>query len=219
MRNAFLLILFINFLAFVYQRWIMEPDVSVEPWALSQSVPELQAIAKEPPESAGLSGEIAVAETESRCMRIGPFSREADADEVRDALELRGAPAQKTEEEGRVWVGYWVQTAGQGSRNGAEKARASLVEGGMPDVYILPDTDDFRISLGVFRMRTSADTIIREARNMGFDTRIVERYQPGINYWLETRTSGERLLQPGELELDSGQILRTETVACKESEV
>jgi cell division protein FtsN len=227
MRNFFLLILLINLLAYAYQSWIIEPDVSVEPTYLAQDVPDL-LLASVPAEIQLAAEESAVeepaetpAESEQayRCLRIGPFPRETDADAVRLALQKQEATVRQTAKEGRVWVGYWVQTAGQGSRSGAEKARDSLVKGGMPDVYILPDNENYRISLGVFRLRASADQVVRQAQKMGFDSRVVERYQPGTNFWLLARIPGDRTLKPGDLKSISGQILRTENMVCEDAGV
>lgn len=228
MRNFFLLLLLINVLAYAYQSWIIEPDVSVEPTYLAQDVPELllasvpaeiQPVVEEPTPDAEQIDAPAENDPAYRCLRIGPFPREVDADQVRLALEKQEATVRQTAKEGSVWVGYWVQTAGQGSRRGAEKARDSLIKGGMPDVYILPDNENYRISLGVFRLRASADQVVRQAATMGFDSRIVERYQPGTNFWLLARIPGNRALRPGDLQSVSGQILRTENLACEDSGV
>jgi cell division protein FtsN len=223
MRNFFLLILLINLLAFAYQSWIIEPAVTVEPTFMAQDVPELLVVPRPAPPVAAetvAEPEQAIAAEDStaeyRCLRVGPFPREADADAVRVALEKQAATVRQIEKEGSVWVGYWVQTAGQGSRSAAEKARESLVKGGMPDVYILPDSDNYRISLGVFRLRSSADQVVNQARNMGFDSRVTERYQPGTNFWLLARIPGDRSLQPGDLKSVSGQILRTEPLSCED---
>ena len=83
----------------------------------------------------------------------------------------------------------------------------------MPDVYILSDSEN-RISLGVFRLRSSADKIVDKARKIGVGTRVIERYQPGKNYWLLVRMPADQLLKPGDLPAVAGQILRTENVEC-----
>ena len=221
MRNLFLFFLLINILAFAYQSWIIEPERTVEATYLEQRVPQLvlvpgtaeARVAAEPepaaPEPAAGAGGF-------RCLRIGPLPRETDADAVRRALREKDATVRQTAEAGRVWVGYWVQTGAHESRSAAESARKVLNENGMSDVYILPDNDQFRISLGVFRLRASADGVVEQVRGLGFETRVVERYQPGTNFWLQVRIPADRSLQSGELPSVPGQILRTETVACEE---
>lgn len=222
MRNFVLFILLINLLAFAYQSWIIEPESSVEPTFLKQSVPELAMVEPEPvvTESAAIvEAEPEAAETASeayKCLRIGPLPRETDADAVRRALRQKQATVRQTAEAGRVWVGYWVQTAGHETREIAETKRNFLKENGMSDVYILPDNEQHRISLGVFRLRNSADSVVERVSKLGFETRVVERYQPGTNFWLLVRISGDSSLQSGELPSVPGQILRTVAMPCDE---
>ena len=237
MRSFFLFVLLINLLAFAYQSWIIEPDVSVMATHLDQRVPELVLVAPAPPAVQASAGDQAVAEDVRsdepadapsepqeaapayRCLRIGPLPRETDADAVRLALRQKQATVRQTAEPGRVWVGYWVQTGAHASRSQAEDARKILNNNGMSDVYILPDNEQFRISLGVFRLRSSADGVVEQARKLGFDTRVVERYQPGTNFWLLVRIPADRSLQSGELPSVPGQILRTEATPCEEAGV
>jgi hypothetical protein len=220
MRNVFLLILLINLLAFAYQRWILEPGDPVEATFVAQDVPEL-VVAVVPVVQPAAPVDEPVAEVvsvpEVICMRIGPFATKAGADAVESTLRQRDAVVRQSTEQSRVWIGYWVQTAGQGSRGAAEKVRASLIEGGMPDVYVLSAELEYRISLGVFRLRESADTVVSDARRMGVDTRVIERYQDGENFWLAASIASERPLQPGDLRTDSDQILRTESISCADA--
>lgn len=229
MRSFFLFVLLINLLAFAYQTWIIEPDVSVVATHMDQRVPELVLVSApappEPPgaETAAVEAVTAAATPEAsdefRCLRIGPLPRETDADAVRRALRDKQALVRQTAEPGRVWVGYWVQTGTHASRSEAEKARNKLNNNGMSDVYILPDNEQFRISLGVFRLRASADGVVDQVRKLGFDTRVIERYQPGTNFWLLVRIPADRTLHSGELPSVPGQILRTEATSCEEAGV
>jgi hypothetical protein len=221
MRNLCLLILLLNLLAFAYQSWIIEPDESVPASFMSQEVPELMIVprniqAQEEPAAVVKSDEPAESLAKGpayRCMRIGSFRQEADANAARAVLQKREAAVRQTAVDGRVWVGYWVQTQPYSSRGSAEIAQKAIIAGVMPDVYILSDSEN-RISLGVFRLRSSADKIVDKARKIGVETRVVERYQPGKNYWLLVRMPADQLLKPGDLPAVAGQILRTENVEC-----
>ena len=215
MRNFVLFVLLINLMVFAYQRWIIVPDSSVDPTHMQQTVPALALVARpedEVPEEDSSSGDVS---DDYKCMRIGPLPRETDADAVRRALRQKRATVRQTAEAGRVWVGYWVQTAGHESRQAAEEQRNLLKEKGMSDVYILPENERHRISLGVFRLRDSAEKVMEQASDLGFETRIVERYQPGTNFWLLVRIPADRSLQSGELPSVPGQILRTESISCR----
>lgn len=216
MRNAFLLLLLLNILAFTFQSWIIEPDDPVDAMSIDQDVPGLMlAETSKAQPSEPIATDVAkTANPVYRCLRIGPFAQETDADRVRLSLQRREATVRQTTEAGRVWVGHWVQVADQGSRARAEAARDKLAANGIPDAYIVPGDADNRISLGVYRKRASADRTVNQARNLGFSTRVDDRYQPGTNFWLRVRLPGDRTLKPGEFKTDSGQILRTETVDC-----
>jgi hypothetical protein len=222
MRNALLVLLLLNFLAYAYQTWILEPDIILAPDYMKQDFPGLMvdknaadqvAMAKTTDSSGAAARDAGMS-----CLRIGPFSREADADAVSRALQPRATIVGQTAEEGQVWVGYRVQVDDQDSRAGAEKAREALVAAGIKDAYLASVDGDHRISLGVFRLRSSVNRIVEQASDLGYETRVDDRFQAGTNYWVQVRLAGDRALRPGEFQTDSGRILRTETIACSGAE-
>ncbi len=222
MRNLVLLLLLLNFLAFTYQNWILEPDIKLEATYIEQDFPGLMvAEASVSPVTSIILPKVVASDDKVgyRCIRVGPFPREADADTARSALQRSEASVRQTTEKGQVWVGHWVQVADQGSRSEAEAARDALVAVGIKDAYILPGENDFRISLGVFRLRSSANRMMEQASRLGLDTRVDDRFQPGTNFWLQVRLSGNRTIRPSEIRTDTGQILRTETVSCTAADI
>ena len=110
MRNLCLLILLLNLLAFAYQNWIIEPDESVPASFMSQEVPELVIVprnieAQEEPAAVVKAGEPAESLATGpayRCMRIGSFRQEADANAARALLQEREAAVRQTAVDGRV---------------------------------------------------------------------------------------------------------------------
>jgi cell division septation protein DedD len=241
-RNFFLFLLLVNLLALAYQSWIIKPADSIAPDYFVQDVPQLLQVEREarPPavvtqsqEATAAAAAVVVpspsiatvippaADQESptvpavyQCLRIGPFARESDAELVRQKLQSRVAEVRRTAESGRVWLGYWVQTTGYPSRQTAEAARKKLINREMPDAYIIAEGNEYRVSLGVFRLRASAEEVVARVRRQGFTTRTVERYQPGTNFWLLARVAGDRDMLTGALPNVPGQILRTENVPC-----
>jgi hypothetical protein len=107
-----------------------------------------------------------------------------------------------------------VQVPDQGSRSAAEQARNALRAAGMTDAYVLPG-DGNRISLGVFRLRSSANQVVEKAKRAGYATRVDDRFQPGTNFWLQVRIPDDAPAELGELRTTSGRILRTESLACE----
>ncbi len=219
MRNLVLMIVLINLLAWIYQRWIIEPDEQVAATHVEQDYPRLTAYRQParapqpatPDESAGDK----IVESETKCLKIGPISDESDADRLAASLRERGLDVAASSAEGQIWVGHWVQVVDQASRGAAEDARAALVRAGLRDAYILSGGDELKISLGVFKSSASADETIRRARALGYTTRMDERYQPGTQYWLRVAMPADRGFRPGELRSAGGQILRTEVVVCE----
>lgn len=220
MRNGLLVLLLLNFLAYAYQHWILEPDTKVAATYIAQDYPGLMLVdTASDPVAEVILPDVRISNDEDayRCLRVGPFPRENDADSVRRALESREASVRQTTKAGQVWMGHWVQVADQGSRSKAEVTRDALIAAGIKDAYILPGDDDFRVSLGVFRLRSSANRVLEQSIELGYDTRVDDRFQPGKNFWLQVRLPGDRPMQPGEFRTDEGQILRTETVSCADA--
>jgi hypothetical protein len=220
MRNGLLVLLLLNFLAYAYQHWILEPDTKVAATYIAQDYPSLMLVdTASDPVAEVILPDVRISNDEDayRCLRVGPFPRENDADSVRRALESREASVRQTTKAGQVWMGHWVQVVDQGSRSKAEVTRDALIAAGIKDAYILPGDDDFRISLGVFRLRSSANRVLEQSIELGYDTRMDDRFQPGKNFWLQVRLPGDRPMQPGEFRTDEGQILRTETVSCADA--
>jgi hypothetical protein len=220
MRNGLLVLLLLNFLAYAYQHWILEPDTKVAATYIAQDYPSLILVdTASDPVAEVILPDVRISNDEDayRCLRVGPFPRENDADSVRRALESREASVRQTTKAGQVWMGHWVQVADQGSRSKAEVTRDALIAAGIKDAYILPGDDDFRVSLGVFRLRSSANRVLEQSIELGYDTRVDDRFQPGKNFWLQVRLPGDRPMQPGEFRTDEGQILRTETISCADA--
>lgn len=208
MRNFLLAFVLLNLLAFAYQRWIIEPAAKVDALDIEQAVPRLQVATRPSPPRKDTQADGA------RCLRIGPFLRADAADQIRQRLVSQGAVVQQTAEPGQVWVGHWVQVAVKGDRSAAVVARDRLQAAGLRDAYIVSGAPLRRISLGVFRLLSSADRVVDQARELGYEPTVTERYQPGTNFWLRARLLAEQRLDAGDLTGARGQIVRSEAVPC-----
>lgn len=215
MRNVLLSLLLINALAWAYQHWVIEPDAPVAAGYIKQDYPRLSQVRRAAAVPAGPARE-AQAEREQVviCRQIGPIVGENDAISIARTLQGRGLAVRREARPGDIWVGHWVQVVGLESRQAAEAARDRLVAAGLSDAYIVAGADELKVSLGVFKSAASADSTLASARRLNFTTRMVERYQPGVQHWLTVELVGGRELQAGELRSGSGQILRTEVVPC-----
>jgi hypothetical protein len=218
MRNALLVFLVLNFLAYAYQSWILDPAVIVAPDYIEQDYPGL-LLAERPAERVVAVTLPAAAAEESdvgmTCIRIGPFPREEAAAKVRQALKPRAIRVNQSAAAGQVWVGYWVQTAPRNDYAQAEEIRQSLIAAGMEDAYIISEAGAHVVSIGLYRKRASANAIVATAQRLGHETLVRDRFKQGTNYWLRVDLVGNRSLRAGEFQTDSGQILRTEPVPCR----
>jgi hypothetical protein len=227
MRNALLVFLVLNFLAYAYQSWIIEPAVIVAPDYIEQDYPALP-LSEKPAErvvTETLPAASAVEEEEEEeadvgmtCIRIGPFPRAEDAAKVHRALKPRATRIVQSAEAGQVWGGYWVQTAPRNDRAQAEEIRQSLIAAGMEDAYIVSEEGAHIVSIGLYRKRASAKAIVEIAQSLGHETLLTDRFHQGTNYWLRVSLAGNGSLRAGEFQTDSGQILRTESVPCSSQE-
>lgn len=229
MRNALFVFLLLNLLAFAYQKWVLGPDESVEADFLEQGFPALAKTdtpAEEAPQTSeptDVAEEVtvevaAVASVNLVCKRIGPFSREEDANKALQALESGVDNVSLSAETGEVWAGFWVQVPASADLAAVKKTQQKLVNAGMQDAYIISDSGKHSISLGVFRLTQSAGKVIAQASALGIQTDIRDRYEQGSNYWLNVSMSGEEELPTGLWQAKSSPILRTETVICDASD-
>jgi hypothetical protein len=210
MKNVFLALLLANLLFFGWQQWIAPPDVP--PLRLRSPGPE-QEIAQAPTSRGGTAGAAAGASDRS-CMRIGPLTDGPLADTLRGRLADQGFEAVIAAEEGQVWVGHWVQIENVPSREEADRIAARLAAGGLPDAYVLQNSPPFSVSLGVFRARDRADKVAVAAGALGFHPQTTDRYRAGTQYWLTVTVPAGRTLPLADLGRQSGQILRSDQVAC-----
>ena len=79
---------------------------------------------------------------------------------------------------------------------------------------MLQNSPPFSISLGVFRDRDRADKVAVAAAALGFHPQTTDRYRAGIQYWLTVAVPAGRTLPLADLGRESGQILRSDQVAC-----
>jgi cell division protein FtsN len=239
-RNLFLALLLANLLFAGWRYWIAPPEVPARQFRAPGREPEIRAAAtpraaSQPaprppafPSPAGPpAGEPAVAQPAATpgsaaggaCTRIGPIADGQIADSLRAGLVGRGIQAGTVAEDGQVWVGHWVQLEGVQTREEADRMAARLAAGGLPDAYVFQSTPPFTVSLGVFRDKDKADRVAAAATALGFRPQVTDRYRSGTQYWLVLPTVPAADLRLDEMSRQTGQILRTEAVACRAAPV
>lgn len=220
MRNVFLALLLANLLFVAWQQWGAAPAVAPARLFPVGEEKRLEVMSREPaaggvePSSGPRFAETLVVPPGGICMRVGPISEGATADVVRLRLTEAGLDVTMMAEDGQIWVGYWIQLPSVPTRGEADGLLARLAAGGLPDAYVVQTTPPFSISLGVFRDRERAETVVQKAKRMGFFPKISDRYRTGQQYWIFVVMPSGRSLPAGALSTADGKGVRAEQVRC-----
>ncbi len=213
MKNLFLLLLLGNLLFWGWRTWVVPPEVPALELRTPGKEPRIVLLGPVPAAPASGAGSNSVVGTGS-CVRLGPIALEHLAEKLRNRLLTSGFVPTLAEESGQIWFGYWVQLEAGATREEADSVVARLAAGGLPDANVSSTVPPFQVSLGVFRDRKLADTMAAKATGLGFRPKISDRYRAGTEYWLTMRLPAGRRLSLEELGRETGEILRSEPVAC-----
>ena len=226
MKNIFLLLLLANLLVLAWETWVVDPARDLNITRIDDGTPSLVYLTPRGTPAVGSSassGESVSMSSSSpdiamRCLRVGPFANQAAADSARSDLAGRIAEVETRAIEGDVWVGHWVQIRDLPARSRAREVLANLKANGIGDAYIVPTETAYKISMGVFRDRSGANTIARRARRLGYDVDVSDRFRPGTIYWLDMRVGAGQDPDIRSLQSDGDRtIIRAESFECVES--
>ena len=154
-----------------------------------------------------------------RCISVGPFRDVSEA--AHAATTLRGAgydPRQRVAD-GEVWAGVWVYLPLPPSRSNSEQLLAKLRAGGIDDALEMPGPNEGSvISLGLYSEAKRAQSRVAQAQALGFNPGIADRKRTGNVYWIDIDLKPtDSLLNPADLQGESGRIVRLEVKACPSS--
>ena len=131
-------------------------------------------------------------QTREFCARLGPYGAEMEAKSagrgisgVREArVETRVTPTED---------GYWVLRPPSASLEEAKTVKRKLMEQGAKDALILREGANANaVSLGYFRRKEGAETLLREYRAKGLEGLEIRARQGGkTEYWLHVRAKAE----------------------------
>lgn len=236
MRNVVLLLLLANFGVWAVFSWVIQEPAAQPPYdgpgiTLLRELPRAQASDSEarfPAGSAQLANEFGVnadgsaidaeqtaaSSLDGRCISIGPFLGQDEADAAMATLLDAGFEPGRTIREAEVWDGYWVYIDQLESTEAAREVEADLANNGLEDSYILPDSDSgILISLGVFSETTRAMNLAERVRDMGYEATIADSLTTRETHWLDIMLTNEESVAL-ELLQAPGTISRLEQLAC-----
>lgn len=151
-----------------------------------------------------------------RCITVGPFSDVAEAAHAAATLRGGGYQPRQRVTEGEVWAGVWVYLPLPATPAAGEQVRAKLKSGGIDDALEMPGPNDKPvISLGLFSEPRRAEARVAQAQALGLNPGIADRKRTGDVYWVDIDLKPtDGLLNPADLQGESGRIVRLVVKAC-----
>jgi hypothetical protein len=185
-RNAFIALLVVNLVYFLWAHGVDEPKPPPVNEALAK-LPRLKLVSELPPEQRPATNTRTALNETAACMSVGPFGDITNAAKAAGILTSKGfAPQQRAEEAGTS-AGYWVYVGGLKDDVEADKVRVSLEKAGVKDALLMPPSADAgrRVSLGLFSDRAHADQRAAAVKRMGFKAEVAEHKLPQVVYWID----------------------------------
>jgi hypothetical protein len=151
-----------------------------------------------------------------RCITVGPFRDVAEAAHAASLLRGGGYDPRQRVVDGDVWAGVWVYLPIPASPVATEQLLSKLKAAGIDDALEMPGPADASvISLGLFGEQKRAQARVGQAQVLGLNPGIADRKRSGNVYWIDIDLKPtDGLLNPSDLQGDSGHISRLEVKAC-----
>jgi hypothetical protein len=151
-----------------------------------------------------------------RCISVGPFGDVSEAAHAATTLRGGGYDPRQRVAEGEVWAGVWVYLPLPSSRAAGDQLSAKLKAGGIDDALEMPGPNDGSvISLGLYSDSKRAQVRVAQLQRLGFNPAIADRKRTGSVYWIDIDLKPtDSLLNPADLQGDSGRIVRLEVKGC-----
>jgi hypothetical protein len=151
-----------------------------------------------------------------RCISVGPFRDVSEAAHAATTLRSAGYDPRQRVAEGDVWAGVWVYLPLPPARSNAEQLLVKLKAGGIDDALEMPGPNEGSvISLGLYSEPKRAQARVAQAQALGFNPGIADRKRTGNVYWIDIDLKPtESLLNPADLQGESGHIVRLEVKGC-----
>src|ERR1700761_3619870 len=151
-----------------------------------------------------------------RCISVGPFRDVSEAAHAASTLRGGGYDPRQRVADGEVWAGVWVYLPLPASRATADQTLAKLKAGGIDDALEMPGPNEGSvISLGLYSEPKRAQARVAQAQSLGFNPGLADRKRNGNVYWIDIDLKPtDSLLNPSDLQGESGRIVRLEVKGC-----
>jgi hypothetical protein len=151
-----------------------------------------------------------------RCVTVGPFRDVSEAAHAASTLRSAHYDPRQRVVDGEVWAGVWVYLPIPVGRTASEQMLAKLKAAGIDDAMEMPGPiDGSVISLGLYGDQKRAQARVTQAQALGFIPTLADRKRAGNVYWIDIDLKPtDGLLNPSDLQGESGRISRLEVKAC-----
>ena len=120
------------------------------------------------------------------CVSIGPFRDSDDADSAVLEYSNEGMKVLLRATTGQVFVGHWVWIRNIADEAAGKDVLAQLNAGGLHDAYLdRSDTEDLKISLGLFSDASGAEKIELQARSLDLPAEIIPSTKERSVYFVD----------------------------------
>lgn len=184
--------------------------------ATAASAPAAASAAADAGAAPGAAAAPALLTDVKRCISVGPFPDVAQAAHAAATLRGGGYTPRQRVAEGDVWAGVWVYLPLPAGADAVERLRAKLKSAGIDDALDMPGPNDTPvISLGLFSDPRRAQARVAQAQKYGVNPAVADRKRSGDVYWVDVDLKPtDGLLNPADLQGESGRIVRLEVKAC-----
>jgi hypothetical protein len=167
-------------------------------------------------DAARLGGNSGLLTNVKRCISVGPFRDVSEAAHAASTLRGGGYDPRQRVADGEVWAGVWVYLPLPAARPVADQTLAKLKAGGIDDALEMPGPNEAAvISLGLYSEPKRAQARVAQVQGLGFNPGIADRKRNGNVYWIDIDLKPtDSLLNPSDLQGESGRIVRLEVKAC-----
>jgi hypothetical protein len=151
-----------------------------------------------------------------RCISIGPFNDVSEAAHAATTLRGGGYDPRQRSADGEVWAGVWVYLPLPPTKAAGDQMLAKLKAAGIDDALEMPGPNEGSvISLGLYGESKRAQARVAQVQALGFNPGIADRKRTGSVYWIDIDLRPtDSLLNPADLQGQSGRIVRLEVKAC-----
>jgi hypothetical protein len=152
------------------------------------------------------------------CATLGPFSDELQALQVQEKLAAAGWGVLRRTSSETLQEGWWVHVD---NADEAQQARTlnALRRAGIGDAFAMPDSPEFRVSVGIFSVEDRAEDRAGQVQRLQLDAVVTERLRDQTVIWFDVPGVARETLSDGRLATAGVALEGLRVESCPAAEV